>query len=273
MTRTAGADQGRLVETAFSYEGAADEASFVLGPALLGLLVAVADPGVALGSAAALLLVFGVWFAVHPTARLAHAHRSTGPRTGRLVTGTLLVLLVAQSSIGIVFGSVQTGTTALATAEGHPGLAGGIHAVLGIGSVVAGLAMAAVPDRLPVARRMLISAGLLLVLSTPLLLVDSLVALAAVVLVLGIAVAPYMISNFVMAERAADPARVGAVMTLMAGATGVGYAVGSGTAGRLADSGGHGAAFVVTVAAAGLAVLLALASQGLLLRLRRRPAG
>ena len=70
ITAGSGARQHRLVETAFSYEGAADEASFVLGPALLGLLVVIAAPGTGLLVAAALLVVFGCAFALHPTARL-----------------------------------------------------------------------------------------------------------------------------------------------------------------------------------------------------------
>lgn len=273
LTRTAGRDQGRLVETAFSYEGAADEASFVLGPALLGLVIAIASPGTALTLAAGLLVVFGTAFALHPTARLAHAHRPVAAHTGRLLTASLAVLLVAQSLVGAVFGSVQTGTSALATAAGQPGLAGLVHAVLGVGSVVAALAMAAVPERVPVAVRSLASACLLLLLASPLLLVDGVLPLVGVVLLLGVAVGPFMISNFVLAERAADPSRVAAAMTLMAGATGIGYAVGSGTAGRLADSSGHTAAFAVTVTAAGLAVLVALVAQPALRRLTRHRAG
>ena len=75
ITREQEHHQPRLMEAAFSYEGAADEASFVLGPALLGLLVVVASPELALVIAASILLVFGCAFALHPTARLTHAHR------------------------------------------------------------------------------------------------------------------------------------------------------------------------------------------------------
>jgi predicted MFS family arabinose efflux permease len=50
-------------------------------------------------------------------------------------------------------------------------------------------------------------------------------------------------------------------MTLLAGATGVGYAAGASIAGHLADDHGHTAAFAVTVSAAGLAVLLALTAN------------
>ena len=56
-------------------------------------------------------------------------------------------------------------------------------------------------------------------------------------------------------------------MTLLAGATGIGYAVGSAAAGRLADVHGHTGAFAVTVAAAASAAVLAAASQPLLRRL------
>jgi hypothetical protein len=77
---------------------------------------------------------------------------------------------------------------------------------------------------------------------------------------LGFAVAPYMISVFMVAERIVSLRRLGAAMTLLAGATGIGYAVGSGVAGRLADAGGHTPAFAVAVTAGGLAVALAAVS-------------
>lgn len=273
ITHGSGVHQPRLVEAAFSYEGAADEASFVLGPALLGTLVAVAAPGAGLLTAAALLLVFGVWFALHPTARLTHAARHDGHATGRLLTPVFVVLLLAQLLIGVVFGSVQTGTTVLATAAGEAGRAGLVHAVLGIGSVIAGLAIAALPERVTYATRVLVTAGALFVLGLPLLWTDSLRSLVLVVLVLGFAVAPYMISNFTLGERAVPVTRVGAAMTLLAAATGLGYALGSATAGRLADSSGHTAAFAVTVSAGAAAFGLAAVAQPLLRSVVRRPTG
>jgi hypothetical protein len=264
ITAPAGARQPQLVATAFSYEGAADEASFVLGPALLGALVVVAAPGAGLVVAATLLLVFGCGFALHGSARLTHAARNGALAQGRLWTGALVVLLVAQLLIGAVFGSVQTGTTVLATAAGRAGVAGLVHALLGVGSVVAGLALAAVPERIAHPSRLLASAAALATLSLPLLLVGSLGGLVPVILVLGFAVAPYMITNFTLGEHVAPPARVGAAMTLLAAATGLGYAVGSALAGRLADVHGHRGAFAVTVCATGAALVLAAAARGVL---------
>ncbi|TDE10377.1 MFS transporter [Jiangella asiatica] len=258
ITHRAGAHQRRLVDAAFSYEGAADEASFVLGPALVGLGAVLLSPSGALLAAASLLMVFGSWFALHPTARLAHTLRPAADHgTGRLVTAAFLALALAQLLIGMIFGATQTGTTALATAEGRPGLAGLVHALLGVGSVLAGLATAALPERFGYQRRILVFSGALMMLSTPLLLVGSLAALVPAVLVLGLAVAPYMISVFAAAEHLVPPYRVGAAMTVLAGATGIGYAIGSGVAGRLADLGGHRPAFAVTVTAATVALVAA----------------
>lgn len=268
LTRSAGPHQRRLVDAAFSYEGAADEASFAIGPALVALSVATSSPAGALVLAAALLAVFGSAFALDPSARLTHAEaRPAG--TGRLLGAAFVVLVAAQLCIGMLFGATQTGATVLATDAGRPGLAGLVHATLGVGSALAGLATAYLPDRIGHERRALVAAWALLVLSLPLALVGSLAGTTATVLVLGFAVAPYMIAVFSLAERVVPPARVGAAMTMLASATGMGYALGSSLAGRLADASGATAAFGVTVGATVLAVLLMTTQQA---RLRRDAA-
>ncbi|MBS2938420.1 MFS transporter [Nocardioides sp. J2M5] len=254
LTRSTGEHQRRLVDAAFSYEGAADEASFAIGPALVGLSVAVASPSGALLLAAVLLAVFGSAFALDPSARLTHATAHPLGGAGRLVGAAFVVLVVAQLTIGTLFGATQTGATVLATDAGRPGAAGLVHATLGVGSAIAGLATAYVPERVSHQRRALAAACALLVLSLPLLLVGSLLTAAATVLLLGFAVAPYMIAVFSLAERVVPPARVGAAMTMLASATGMGYALGSSLAGRLADQSGATAAFCVTVGATVLAV-------------------
>jgi MFS family permease len=172
ITARTGAQQGRLVETAFAYEGAADEASFAVGPALIGLGAVVVSPGGALLVAAGLLAVFGTVFALHPTARTTRPQGSPGA-AGRLLTPVLLVLVAAQLLIGTLFGATQTGTTVLATDAGQAGLAGFVHAALGIGSALAGVATAFLPARIGPERRALAAAAALLVLSAPLLLVRS----------------------------------------------------------------------------------------------------
>lgn len=256
--------QRRLLDAAFSFEGAVDEASFVLGPTLVGLGAVLLSPSGALLLAAAMLATFGTAFALHPTARFRSTIASAA--AGRLITPLFLALAAAQVLVGVLFGATQTGTTVLATDAGQPGIAGLVHALLGVGSVAAGLATVWLPESISQQRRVLISSVGLAVLSAPLLLVSSIPTLMMVVAVLGFAVAPYMIGIFSLGERVSPPARVGTAMTLLAAATGVGYAVGSGTAGRLADAYDHTAAFAVTVVATCLAVLLALAIQRALAR-------
>ena len=256
LTAGTGPQQRRLVDAAYSYEGAADEASFAVGPAVVGVAAVAISPSGGLVTAAVLLAVFGTAFALHPSGR--HVPTPGGEATGgRLLTAAFGVLLLAQLAIGSLFGATQTGATALATAVGQPGAAGLVHAVLGVGSAAAGLATAFVPERISQQRRILVAAVALFAFSWPLLLADSLAALTVTVLVLGLAVAPYMIGVFSLGERIVPPARTGAAMTVLASATGVGYALGSSIAGRLADAHGHTAAFGVTVTVTGLAVLLA----------------
>ncbi|WP_454049561.1 MFS transporter [Cellulomonas sp. Marseille-Q8402] len=265
---TSGAEQRRLVDAAFSYEGAVDEASFAIGPALVGVVAVALSPAGALLTAAVLLAVFGTAFALHPTAR----RTATGPHVrpaGRLLTPAFAVLVVAQAAVGVLFGSVQTGTTVLATQAGQPGLAGLVHAVLGVGSAAAGIGTAFIPARVGHQRRVLVAAAAMVALSWPLLLVGSLPSLTAAVAVLGFAIAPYMIGVFSLGERVVPAGRTGAAMTALASATGVGYALGSSVAGRLADVSGHRAAFAVTVTATVVALALAATQQRRLTRALR----
>ena len=146
----------------------------------------------------------------------------------RLVTATFVVLLVAQLLIGVVFGSIQTGTTVLATDAGQAGIAGLVYAMLGVGSVIAGLAVGSLPARFGYATRASRRRARVGAASLPLLVTDTIPRLFVVVLVLGFMVAPYMITVFMLGERAAPASRVGAAMTLLAGATGIGYAAGGG---------------------------------------------
>jgi MFS family permease len=270
--RRAGGDP-RLVSTAFSYESAVDEASFVLGPALVGGLVALVDPTVAIVVAALLLASFGTAFALHPTAREVHPIPVRSTAGGRLLTLHLAVLVAAMGSIGIVFGGTQTGLTVLATEAGAPGLAGVVYGLLGVGSATAGVATAWVPARFGHDRRLVTSFAAMVLLAAPLLIVPSLAAAAVVVTALGLAVAPAMISAYSAAERLVPGHRAGAAMTLLASGAIVGYAAGAAVAGRLGDLVGPTAALTVPVVGAAVGLVLALATAGPLRRsLRAHPA-
>jgi len=254
-----------LLPTAMAYEGGADETSYVVGPALVGLLALVGPPVLPLAAAAALTIGAAVPFAMHPTAT---AGRRRSPRTATAPSGSaplpvaaLVVLGIVMTAIGLVFGSTQTGVTALAEASGHAGVAGLIYSVLGVGSATAGLATAWLPGRFTLDRRLSAFAALLFAGALALLAVRGVAEAAIAMLILGVAVAPLLVTAYAVAERIAPPARIATVITLLASGTVAGVALGAGAAGPLVQTYGFPAALAVPAFAAALALVAAIAGR------------
>ena len=127
-------------------------------------------------------------------------------------------------------------------------------------SAVAGFSMAAVPARIGLSTRWRFATAALVVLSVPLVFVGSLWALYAVVVVLGVAYAPHMITIFGLTERVVPANRLAESMAfLMSGVVG-GQALALAVSGRLAESSGPPAAFAVAIGAAVLCAGLAWAA-------------
>ena len=85
------------VTQAFALEGATDEASFVAGPALVGLLASLVGPQSVPVVIAVLSLTAVMAFALHPTARAvrpSHTPHLTAARRGGLPGGVTTVLLL-----------------------------------------------------------------------------------------------------------------------------------------------------------------------------------
>ncbi|NUP79684.1 MAG: MFS transporter, partial [Nonomuraea sp.] len=265
--------RSRTLPTAFSYEGAADELSYMAGPALVGIIALAGPTGLPLIIAAVLLLVAAVPFALHPTAppvrvAVASHHRD------RLPIGAVSLLVAAMAVIGVLFGATQTGVTAYAEESGLPRAAGLIYAVLGVGSAAAGVATAWLPARWgPIFRYATSAVALaggaiaLAVLGTSL--AGVLVAMA----VLGVVSAPYLIAVNALASAIGPARRASAVMTLVASGVVAGVAAGAAVAGRLADAHGYSGAFAVPAFATLAGLALAAASRRLLApALRPAPA-
>ncbi|MDI1465565.1 MFS transporter [Catellatospora sp. KI3] len=253
--------QQRRLPTAMAYEGAVDEASFLAGPALVGTLALTGHAGAPLLVAAVLTLLAAIPFALHRTAPpVVRLPRTPGRADAaqRLPLGRVAVLVAAMSVIGVVFGATQTAVTAFADAIGTPGSAGLIYAVLGVGSALAGLAMAWLPASFGPVSRYVASAAALVAGAAALLLAGSVVTAVAAVIVLGVTAAPYLISGYALAGRLSPPRRAGMVMTLLASGVVAGVSLGAALAGRLADLVGYRSAFAVPLAAALVGLLLAL---------------
>ncbi|WP_230885365.1 MFS transporter [Streptomyces spinoverrucosus] len=267
LARRSGAPDA-TVGTALSFESALDEVSFVLGPALVGLAAVLAHPAHALGVAAFLVATCGTGFALHPTARTTAArygpvatsgerrsNRTPGPAPRR--SRSLHPLCAALGLQGAMFGACQAGITALTDRLGQPEQAGLVYAAMGVMSAVAGLSMAAVPARIALRARWRAATAAAFALSLPLLWTDGLAALYAVVIVLGVAYAPHLITVFALTERAVPKQRLAEAMALGTSALVGGQALAVAVTGRLAESYGPTAAFAAASTAAALAAAIA----------------
>lgn len=167
-------------------------------------------------------------------------------------------LFAALALQGAVFGACQAGITAFTGRLGQADQAGLVYAAMGVMSAVAGLAMAAVPERVGARTRWRLATGAALALSLPLLGARGLPALYAVVTVLGVAYAPHLITVFGLLERAVAPSRLAETMGVATSALVGGQALAVAVTGRLAETHGPAAAFAVASTAAGLTFVLAL---------------
>lgn len=281
MALTSGRD-GRPgdLDTALSYESTADEITFVLGPALVGIIASLLSPWLPLAIAAVLTLALVPAFAVHPThlavprtrrtqepgIPAAAAQASTAGRFRAAVT--IAVPVMAMVCMGTFFGATQTSLSSFSAGFAGSELAGLLYAVMGLSSAAAALSVAYWPRRIGLRTRWLACAGLMTALAPLLLLPDSLPPMIVVLLVLGLPVGPLMVTVFGIGGLVAPAGRLGTVMTALASGIVAGTAIGSSVAGQLAQTGGYSTAFIVPVCAAGALFLLGAAAAVVL---RRRP--
>lgn len=259
------------LSTAYAYESVVDELGFVFGPALVGIMAALADPALAVLSVCVLLLVFGSAFALHPTAAIVPVGQ-VGRRGTRGPVGGLVAVSAAMFALGCLFGALQTTTTAFAGERGEPGLAGVLYALSGVGSAIAGFGVPRLPTGWGLLSRLRIFALLMVPLSLPLVLAPTLVGYGTGLLVLGTCMAPYMITCFTLVERVVPPEQLGAATSLLPATVNIGYAIAASLAGTASDTSGSKGALVVVLAAVALMNLVAWAGgRAIGHAVRRRP--
>jgi MFS family permease len=276
-----GGREAKDLDTALSYEGTADELTFVLGPALVGIIASLFAPWLPLALAAVLTITLVPAFAVHPThravartpARTAAAaaaekqRRSTLPAGQRVSAFAAVALpVLAMVCMGTFFGSTQTSLSSFAASFATSELAGLLYAVMGLSSAAAALSVAYWPQRITVNARWLGCAALMAVLALLLLLPSTALPMILVLLVLGLPVGPLMVTVFAIGGLVAPAGKLGTVMTALASGIVAGTAVGSSIAGQLAQNHGYSTAFLVPVCAAAALFLLGAAAAVVLHR-------
>ncbi|MGN8244535.1 MFS transporter [Cellulomonas soli] len=269
-TTVLGGDPRRL-HTAYSLESALDELVFIVGPVLATVLATSVTPTAGLVVPLVGMLVGGYWFlSLRGSEPPVAPHDSPRPRGSVLANPGMIVLAVVFVAMGAIFGATDVSTVAFAEEQGAKGSAGIILAVFAFGSMLSGLAYGARHWVRPLWQRFALGMVGLAVGASLFVLVDSLVALAAVMFVTGIAIAPTLVNGNALVQDLVAPERLTEGLTWVGTSLGVGVSVGSSVAGSRIDAQGSHAGFLVVVVAAAAAVAATLVALPTLRP--RRPA-
>ncbi|MFD7614639.1 MFS transporter [Streptomyces sp. NPDC059828] len=244
-------DDPRALHTANAFEQAADELCFMLGPVLAALLCSALFPEAGTLAGALLLLTGVLLFA---------AQRSTeppvAPRTSAgspLRTPGMAPLLAVFLATGAVFGSMEVVTIAFADGPA----AGPVLALQAAGSCAAGLAYGRARRGAGLRGCLAAMTGLMALPLLAAVATGSLAAVAACLLIAGMATAPTMVTGMATVQRLTPAGQLNEGMTLAVTALLGGIAVGSATGGWTVEHAGAAHGYAVPVAAAGLALALA----------------
>ncbi|MGQ5576016.1 MFS transporter [Streptomyces sp. ECR3.8] len=240
------------LHTANSFEQAADELCFMLGPVLAAVLCGTFFPEAGTLTGAVLLLTGVALFTAQRSTEPPAVRRGAG-RAPLRAPGIRPLLLVCLATGG-VFGSMEVVTIAFADGQGHRTAAGAVLALQAAGSCVAGLLYGAVRPAGSMWPRLLwCLAAMAALMTLPLLaaaLTGSLLVLAGALLVAGMATAPTMVTTMTLVQRHTPEGRLNEGMTLAVTGLLGGIACGSAAGGWIVEHVSATAGYGVPVAAA-----------------------
>ena len=235
----------RVARLGMGWETAADETSFVIGPAAAGGLVALLGARGAVVALAAVTLagegVFVLWLLGHrEIARPCAdgpgdpARRDRRARTAAASMRPLAPVLTVVVCVGVVFGTTQTALTAVHAAHGTPGLTGPVYGSMGLTSAAAGL----VSPGLRAGRLGKTAVGGLAVLlcSMALTSVPPTVLTEIVILCLGAAVGMMLVTCYSRVEELSPADQVTGVMTVASTCNVLGVSLGSVITGAIGEN-------------------------------------
>ncbi|MEU9377421.1 MFS transporter [Streptomyces sp. NPDC048255] len=254
-----------LLPTAAAFESVTDEFTFVVGPVLATFLCTAIHPSAGLITEATLTIVGGLLFAAQrgtqpkPVAPAADGEK----HASALSFPGLRVLIVAFIGIGAVFGGMQVSLAAFSEEIGNPGANGLLYGVFAAGNMVAGIAMGTIAWKIGPRRRLLLGYVGLTAAASLLWAAHSAILLGALGLVVGLCIAPALITGYTMIEQLVPAASRTEAFTWLTGAVAFGQAGAVTVAGRLTDAHGSSYGFLVPLVATALALvtLVALRSK------------
>ena len=253
-----------LLPTAAAFESVTDEFTFVVGPVLATALCTSVHPAAGLVAEAALTLVGGLLFA---------AQRRTAPVPGRAGGGAqrhasaltvpgVRVLAIVFLGIGSVFGGMQVSMTAFTQAIGQPDINGLLYGTFAAGNMCAGIVCGAIAWKVTPQRRLLFAYPLLTLACSTLWAVHAVPLLGALGLLVGLCIAPSLITGYTLVESLVPAAARTEAFTWLTGAVALGQAVAATVSGQLADHLGASAGFLVPLGGTALALITLVTLRG-----------
>ncbi|MBN9618888.1 MAG: MFS transporter [Actinobacteria bacterium] len=251
--------------TALSLESVLDEAIFVFGPLVATLVATQVKPVLVLYLGVALVSGGSLWLAARGDSEPPPHPDDGSARESALRVRGMLVLVLSMIGMGAVFASAEVAMVAYCGQHGHRSLSGLVLAGIAFGSGLSGAVYGAVAWRSGVLTRFRRQAVVFGVLPAVLFAGVDLPVLAVCGFVLGLGIAPMLITAFALIQQIVPARALTEGLAWASTGLSVGYGGGAALVGGIADQHGARTAFFV-VLGAGLATT-ALAS---LVPLRRR---
>lgn len=245
------------IRSGYALEASLVELTYIFGPPLVLCLGALWSSGAALAVGGLVLLAATAAFAAQPASRnwrpaLAGRLRPGGS-LGTPAMRTLVTVLIA---VGMLLGADEVAVIAAAKALHSTVGAAPLFALWGAGSFIGGLLVTRFGGRAHTAVRLALLLGALTAGHLALIPADgSILALGAVLLFAGAAIAPTEATLYAMVDNAAPDGTLTEAFGWLATAMAVGAAVGAAGAGIVTDRAGPTAAFGLAGGAGALALL------------------
>jgi MFS family permease len=247
------------LSTAYSLESALDEVIFTFGPLTATLIATQIAPVWAFVVAGVLVVAGAVWLqrqrGTEPPAQEAGAppHKSALRHRG------MVLLMLAAAAMGATFASAEVSMVAFCGQRHETGFAGVALGCFAAGSAISGFYYGARTRTASVRDRFRQQAVLLGLLPALFLAAVNVPTLAVVAVVVGMGIAPTLITAFGLIESVIPNAVLTEGMSWLVTGLSVGYGIASSLVGRIADAHGARPAFSVGIGAGLLVAALAVA--------------
>jgi MFS family permease len=257
-------DDPHLRQTAFAFDAALLEVSFVVGPLMTAAIAAAGSPGLAVIVNAAFTTLGTVVYASSRASRRWRGEPASIGWAGPLRSPAIAALVLVELAFGIAIGAMELSTTALARDLGAPAFAGVLISVQGAASMVGGLWYGSRRHAKPAAERYPALCLLIAVGFAPLLLTSTKLDSVVLLTISGFAFAPAGAVLYTLIDEVAPRGTATEASTWMITAIVAGLAVGNALAGALVGGGHAHSGFAVALAAAVAAAIIAARSRPLL---------